>query len=112
MSALQAEDLRAAVAAGDATRRGAEEWRCHFHVPVDRADVGVLGTTRDHADAILDGLLAAPADWSTPELHVEIETYTWSVLDEEVDVVDGLEAEYRHVLGRLAAGGWERAEGA
>ncbi|MEM1447815.1 MAG: metabolite traffic protein EboE [Planctomycetota bacterium] len=104
--------LRAAVAAGDATWLGAEEWRCHFHVPVDRADVGVLGTTRDHADAILDGLLAAPADWSTPELHVEIETYTWSVLDEEVDVVDGLEAEYRHVLGRLAAGGWERAEGA
>ena len=86
----------------------ADEWRCHFHVPVDRHEMGDLATTRDHADAILAELLAAPTSWTTPELHLEIETYTWSVLDGAGGVVDGLEAEYGHLLGRLEAAGWAR----
>jgi hypothetical protein len=86
------------------------ELRCHFHVPVDLAAVGGLGTTREHADATLAAALAHPELWGTEELHVEIETYTWDVLPREArgpgELVDGLEREYRHVIARLASAGW------
>ncbi len=90
-----------------------EEWRCHFHVPVDRAEFGPgLATTRAHAEELLGLLLADPARWDTPELHVEIETYTWDVLPGSSRasgaLVDGLEREYRHVMGELEAAGWTR----
>jgi hypothetical protein len=91
-----------------------DELRCHFHVPVDCEDLGDgLRTTRSHADALLDGLLGEPARWKAPELHVEIETYTWDVLPGAArgpgSLVEGLEREYRHVIGRLEARGWLRA---
>lgn len=86
----------------------ADEWRCHFHVPVDLDETAGLGTTRDHADEVLAAALALPAE----ELHVEIETYTWNVLPgagarDQGALLDGLTAEYRHVLARLAAAGFE-----
>lgn len=91
--------------------RSAEEWTCHLHVPVDLEDLGgALRTTRDDADAILASLVGDPAGWSANELHVEIETYTWEVLPGWVRgdraVVEGIEREYRHVLGQLALAGW------
>ena len=91
-----------------------DEWRCHFHVPVDLETLGEgLGTTQAHAARLLDGLLARPADWTTPELHLEIETYTWSVLPGAArgtgELVDGLEREYRHVMALLERAGWRRA---
>ncbi len=91
------------------------ELRCHFHVPVDLAELGgtALGTTRDHADAMLAAALARPDRWGTVELHVEIETYTWDVLPRGArgpgELVDGLEREYRHVIARLEAAGWRPA---
>jgi hypothetical protein len=93
--------------------RECDELRCHFHVPVDREELGAgLRTTRAHADALLDGLLSEPARWKAPELHVEIETYTWDVLPGSArgpgSLVEGLEREYRHVIGRLEARGWSR----
>lgn len=90
------------------------EWRCHFHVPVDLARVGEKGlaTTRDHAAALLDAALAQPRRWGVDELHLEIETYTWDVLPSSArgagELVDGLEREYEHVIGRLASRGWRR----
>ena len=90
------------------------EWRCHFHVPVDLGRVGEQGlaTTRDHAAALLDAALAHPRRWGVDELHLEIETYTWDVLPGPArgagELVDGLQREYEHVLGRLAARGWRR----
>ena len=84
----------------------AEEWRCHFHVPLDQATFGALETTRGHADRIVDSLLAEPEAWTTPELHLEIETYTWSILGDSGQVVEGLEREYGHLTERLAAAGW------
>ena len=72
--------------------------------------MGDLGTTREHADAILGLLLDAPASWTTPELHLEIETYTWSILEEAGSVVDGLEREYGHLLGLLRGAGWSRID--
>ena len=88
-------------------------WRCHFHVPVDLAAVEGLGTTRAEADALLDRLLARPEHWSTNELHVEIETYTWDVLPRAArgagELVDALEREYRHVMQLLRERGWQPA---
>jgi hypothetical protein len=116
-----ASDLSALAADLDDPARAAEwlacdAWRCHFHVPVD-LDPGDLdpespglGTTRAHADQLLALLLADPSTWTTPELHLEIETYTWDVLPSAArgpgDLVDGLEREYQHVIRQLQAAGW------
>lgn len=93
--------------------RGCDEWRCHFHVPVDLesfGDGGGLSTTRELAEQTLDAALAAPERWGSAELHVEVETYTWSLLAPRSvgpeRVLDGLERELRHVSGRLASAGW------
>jgi hypothetical protein len=101
--------------------KGAEELRCHFHVPVDAESLGPLGTTRDHARLILEELLRTPQQWGSQELHVEIETYTWQVLPETArgaaregaeaseGLISALEREYRAVMGELSAAGWHRA---
>ncbi len=47
-------------------------WRSHFHVPVDRAAFGALGTTQDETRCARFKL--SPTD------QLEVETYTWSVL--------------------------------
>jgi len=92
-----------------------DEWRCHFHVPVDVERLGPrgLGTTRAYADKVLALALERPELWGSDELHLEIETYTWDVLPREArgagELCDGLEREYRHVIARLEAAGWERA---
>jgi hypothetical protein len=89
-----------------------EEWRTHFHVPVDLERLGGegLGTTREHAATILRALLATPERWGSGELHVEIETYTWDILPGPArldgELVGGLEREYAHVLSVLAEQGW------
>ena len=107
-----------------------EEWRCHFHVPVDLAGTDGLGTTRDYADELLTRTLSAPELWGAPELHVEIETYTWSlpslqamakasassaVIPGRIGAgkrtrtqitIAGIEAEYRHVIALLNTLGW------
>ncbi len=57
--------------------RTASEWRCHFHVPVDRESFGPLGTTRDWIEKAIPELLKLP---ETPQF--EVETYTWGVLPE------------------------------
>jgi hypothetical protein len=71
-----------------------------------------ISTTREHADRTLAAVLAQPARWGVGELHLEIETYTWAVLPGAArgagDLVDGLEREYAHVIGRLEAAGWGR----
>ena len=113
------DELRARWEQGDAALRACEEWRCHFHVPVDLdapagADTGGLATTRAAGDALLRTVLAAPERWGTSDLHVEIETYTWDVLPGSLrgdgELLDGLEREYRHVLALLESEGWQRAE--
>ncbi|MBI5433830.1 MAG: xylose isomerase, partial [Planctomycetes bacterium] len=105
-------EARAAFERGDAAWRDADEWRCHFHVPTDLASGGAdgLGTTRAHAEALLAAAVGSPELWGTAELHLEIETYTWSILPRAArgdgELVDGLEREYRHVLGCLGRLGW------
>ncbi|MEZ6017883.1 MAG: metabolite traffic protein EboE [Planctomycetota bacterium] len=92
---------------------GADEWRCHFHVPVDAAALeGGLTTTRATADELVRLVATDLAHWHANELHLEIETYTWSVLpggartgDERVA---GIAREYEHVIGLLEHAGWDR----
>ncbi len=52
-------------------------WRVHFHVPIHRAGVGPLGTTRPVLEQTLEHIVKL----ETPP-HLEVETYTWSVLPE------------------------------
>jgi hypothetical protein len=103
---------RARFAAGERALASAEEWRCHFHVPVDLEGLEALGleVTSAFADEALACVLAQPERWQGGELHLEVETYTWSILPGLArgpgDLVDGLEREYRHVIERLARAGW------
>ena len=112
---LHAEDLPALREELDGPKRAdwmaCDAWRCHYHVPVDLEAAGEhLGTTRASADDLLAQLLIDPSRWSTHELHLEIETYTWDVLPGHVRgsgaLVDGLEREYRHVMTALENAGW------
>jgi hypothetical protein len=78
----------------------AAEWRIHFHVPLHSPPTPVFDTTSDHILDTLD-LLAANPGMCT---HLEMETYTWEVLPEEMkqrDVVDQLTAEYEWTLENL-----------
>jgi hypothetical protein len=59
----------------------AEEWRVHFHVPVFLAEYGQLSSTQE---AILDVLNILRDNKVTN--HLEVETYTWEVLPEDVNL--------------------------
>lgn len=91
----------------------ADEWRCHFHVPVDLDEACGLQTTRAHGEATLAAALSDPTRWGVGDLHVEIETYTWDVLPGPArgagDLVDGLEREYRAAIAVLERSGWSLA---
>lgn len=107
-------ELAAALADPASSWLACDEWRTHFHVPVDLEALGGLGTTRAHAEALVEALLADPACWGDPDLHLELETYTWDVLPGAArgagDLVDGLEREYAPVLRALQRGGWRPAD--
>jgi hypothetical protein len=77
----------------------AESWRVHFHVPVDAERIGPLGTTRT---ALRQALAAVAALDYAP--HLEVETYTWSVLPGEgkPDLVQGLTRELLATRALLA----------
>lgn len=68
----------------------ADEWRVHFHVPVNADTLGPLQTTRGD----LKQALAAVRDLDYSP-HLEVETYTWEVLPDgrQMSLVDGLTAE-------------------
>ena len=82
----------------------ADEWRCHFHVPLDRPEFPPLLTTQAELKAALPALLALP---EPP--HMEIETYTWSVLPESQrpkdaeGLVEGLAREFAWVKAQFGA---------
>ncbi len=55
------------------------EWRTHFHVPVFVESYGLLDSTRRDIEQVL-------CYWSESPMtqHLEVETYTWEVLPEEL----------------------------
>ncbi|MER6182955.1 metabolite traffic protein EboE [Streptomyces sp. NPDC001652] len=71
-------------------------WRVHFHAPLHAAPEPPLSTTADELTASLRVLLGGPQAVSD---HIEVETYTWSVLPEHLrprdreGLVAGLAAE-------------------
>ena len=78
---------------------GPREWRTHFHVPVFLEDLGPFRTTRF---AIEDALRFHKAKPLSRQL--EIETYTWDVLPDNLktgDIVDYVCRELDWVKGQL-----------
>ena len=59
----------------------AEEWRVHFHVPVFLAEYGQLSSTQEAIIEVLNILQSRKVT-----NHLEVETYTWEVLPEDVNL--------------------------
>ena len=102
--ALRALDLDE-VRARRAEFERADGLRTHFHLPLFWDDAGALGSTREAVEAFLASLVSRPPT-ATPLL--EVETYTWSVLDPawqpESDLVAGIRKELEFVDGVTSAG--------
>jgi sugar phosphate isomerase/epimerase len=78
---------------------GPREWRIHFHVPVFLDDLGAFRTTRFAIEDALKFHKAKPLS-----RQLEIETYTWDVLPENLksnDIVDYVCRELEWVRGQL-----------
>jgi len=83
-------------------------WRVHYHVPVHADPEPPLRSTRDELRRSLSGLLGGPRARVD---HLEVETYTWSVLPgagtDDDALARGLAAELAHVRDELTALGLE-----
>jgi hypothetical protein len=101
-SLVRFKDLDGALASHFVKRPVAgSEWRVHFHVPLHSQPPKGFETTADHILGVLKELQAQPSLCS----HLEMETYTWSVLPETLksrDVSDQLVGEYQWTLKELA----------
>ncbi|GAB4083397.1 metabolite traffic protein EboE [Myceligenerans cantabricum] len=105
---LAADDLPDALGStGQAPLPGDGPWRVHFHVPLHHdPEPPLASTTGVLADAV-DAVRAAPHG---ADAHLDVETYTWSVLPGGAgDLVEGIAAELRwaeeHLLPPRVAGG-------
>jgi hypothetical protein len=74
------------------------DWRVHFHVPLFTAEYDGLTSTQDDVRRVIEAMTVAPVT-----RHLEIETYTWDVLpdDLKIDVGESIAREYEWVLGCL-----------
>lgn len=83
--------------AGHAARRE-DEWRCHFHLPIHLPGSGALGTTQ--------GFLADFLPLIGRDLLLEVETYTWGVLPDDLrdgSVTDSISREISWLEAQLHA---------
>ncbi len=80
------------------TAADADEWRIHFHVPVFLESFDMLCSTQADLVQFLRCLQMRPVC-----RHLEIETYTWSVLPEalKVNLLDSIEREYAWVIDQI-----------
>ena len=93
---LNVED---AITAWEADPSGAREWRVHIHVPVFLDDLGAFHSTRFAIAQALEVHKRTPLS-----RHLEIETYTWDMLPDEIktgDIVDYVCRELEWVRGEL-----------
>jgi hypothetical protein len=83
---------------------GRGPWRVHFHVPLHHAPAPPLSATTDVLRTAVAAVAAAPHG---DEAHLDVETYTWSVLPAEAqpdgpaELVAGIAAELRWALAHL-----------
>jgi sugar phosphate isomerase/epimerase len=85
-------------------------WRTHFHIPVHADPAPPLSSTRPVLQQTLAALFAADRPGTH---HLEVETYTWSVLPDPPrtsrDLAEGIAAELdwtRRELSRLGLTDW------
>lgn len=71
------------------------EWRAHYHVPIFIPAYGLLQSTQSDIEKVLSIQQFDPFTF-----HLEIETYTWEVLPEEmrVPITDSIVREMRWVI--------------
>ena len=94
---LGVDDLPDALADGLPTDRG--PWRVHFHAPLHAEPEPPLRTTAPQLTAVLAELLGGPVAGCD---HIEVETYTWSVLPRPpADLAGGIAAELAWARDRL-----------
>lgn len=92
-------DLPEALEAALAQDREPREWRVHLHLPLFREQYGPFRNTQDYLRQLIGLLRSEPACQ-----HLEVETYTWSVLPEEYrgeDMVASITRELEWVLEQL-----------
>jgi sugar phosphate isomerase/epimerase len=92
-------DIGAACEAGR-WRAGGSEWRVHFHVPVFMQELGAFSSTQQ----FVRDVLALHARRSCTR-HLEVETYTWSVLPQvhrDVPIEEAIARELAWVQEALA----------
>lgn len=80
---------------------GENPWRVHFHIPLHHIPSAPLETTAQ----VLQQTVAAIGRRSYGDgVHLDIETYTWSVLPEgQVGIIDGIAAEIGWAESHLLA---------
>jgi hypothetical protein len=59
-----------------------QEWRIHFHVPVFLENYGSFSSTQTEILTVFEELKANPSITQ----HLEVETYTWEVLPEDISL--------------------------
>lgn len=105
------DDLDTAMT-GSRSLPGDEPWRVHFHVPVHVDLEAPLRSTRAELVSALEVLVGGPHPRTD---HLEVETYTWSVLppgqrpNDEATLIEGLAGELAWVRDRLLDLGMEAA---
>ena len=78
---------------------GAQELRSHFHVPIFMDDFENISSTQDEIVELLEYIKN-----KTICNHLEVETYTWSVLPEDyqIDLSSSIERELQWVISQLS----------
>src|SRR5690606_24474362 len=76
----------------------AQEWRIHFHVPVFLPQYGHLASTQQDILQVLDIVQNENITH-----HLEVETYTWEVLPEDVnlELTDSIIRELQWVVNKI-----------
>jgi len=75
------------------------QWRSHFHVPISVKEIGLLQSTQDDIVTLLGLQKAKPFT-----NHLEVETYTWEVLPEQMKlpIAQSISNELNWVIDTLA----------
>ncbi|RIJ76200.1 xylose isomerase [Nakamurella silvestris] len=80
---------------------GEGPWRVHFHVPLHHEPAAPLRAT---TEVLRDAVAAVRRTEHGDQAHLDVETYTWSVLPEgadPADLVNGIAAELRWAVDEL-----------